>query len=107
MKWEISFYTKNAIIDITFRISSFHSKTQIKYCYKYRKRLLWNYNQIKRKIGDKEILPILKASGYGIGAKNVKKFLDKVPIERIGTALVDEAIVLRAGLDYKRGDYSN
>lgn len=69
--------------------------------------MVYNYNQIKRKIGDKEILPILKASGYGIGAKNVKKFLDKFPIERIGTALVDEAIVLRAGLDYKRRNYSN
>lgn len=61
----------------------------------------YNYNQIRKMHPDKEILPVLKASGYGIGAKNVKKFLDKMRLERVATAFVDEGVVLRAGLDYK------
>ena len=65
----------------------------------------YNYNQIKNMHPDKEILPVLKASGYGIGAKNVKKFLDKMQIERVGTAFVDEGVVLRAGLGYNRRNY--
>lgn len=65
----------------------------------------YNYNQIRKMHPDKEILPVLKASGYGIGAKNVKKFLDKMQLERVATAFVDEGIVLRAGLDYKRRNY--
>lgn len=69
--------------------------------------LVYNYNQIKNKVGNKEILPILKASGYGIGAKNIKKFLDRVSIERIGIAIVDEAIVLREKLGYTRRNNSN
>lgn len=67
--------------------------------------MTYNYNQIKRKIGNKEILPVLKASGYGIGAKNVKKFLDRNNINILGTAFVDEGVVLRAGLGYKRRNY--
>lgn len=63
--------------------------------------MIYNYNQIKGIIGDKQILPVLKASGYGIGAKNVKKFLDKITIKQIGTAFVDEGLVLRAGLGYE------
>lgn len=62
--------------------------------------MIYNYNKIKSKVGNKKILPVLKASGYGIGAKNVKKFLDKANIDVVGTAFVDEGIVLRAGLQY-------
>lgn len=60
-----------------------------------------NYNEIKKLHPDKEILPVLKASGYGIGAENVAKFVDKVGIKRLATALVDEGVVLRAGWGYK------
>lgn len=59
-----------------------------------------NYNEIKKLHPDKEILPVLKASGYGIGAENVAKFVDKVGIKRLATALVDEGVVLRAGWRY-------
>lgn len=65
----------------------------------------YNYNQIRKMHPDKEILPVLKASGYGIGAKNVKKFLDKMRLERVATAFVDEGVVLRAGLGYERRNY--
>lgn len=59
-----------------------------------------NYNEIKRVHPDKEILPVLKASGYGIGAANVAKFVDKVGIKKVATAFVDEGVVLRAGWGY-------
>lgn len=67
--------------------------------------MVHNYNEIKKVIKSKEILPVLKGSGYGIGAKNVKKFLDRVKINSIGVAFVDEGLVLRAGLGYMRRDY--
>lgn len=67
--------------------------------------MVHNYNEIKKVINDKQILPVLKASGYGIGAKNVKRFLDRVRIDSIGTAFVDEGLILRAGLGYLRGNY--
>lgn len=60
----------------------------------------YNYRQIQSKIPDKKILPVLKASGYGIGAKTVKQFIDKMNLDIIATALVDEGVVLRAGLNY-------
>jgi len=60
----------------------------------------YNYEQIQKECPDKTILPVLKASGYGIGAKTVKAFIDKMNLNIIATALVDEGVVLRAGLDY-------
>lgn len=63
--------------------------------------MVYNYNQIKKIHPDKEILPVLKASGYGIGAENVAKFVDKAEIKMLGTAFTDEGVVLRAGWGYK------
>lgn len=60
-----------------------------------------NYKEIQKLQPDKKILPVLKASGYGIGAKNVKAFIDKLNIDIIGTAFVDEGITQREGLEYK------
>ena len=62
--------------------------------------MVYNYNQILKNINGRKILPVLKASGYGIGAKNVKRFLDKANIDIVGTAFVDEGITLRAGLNF-------
>lgn len=59
-----------------------------------------NYNEIKKMQPDKEILPVLKASGYGIGAENVAKFVNRVGIKILGTAFVDEGVVLKAGRGY-------
>lgn len=59
-----------------------------------------NYNEIKKMHPDKEILPVLKASGYGIGAENVAKFVNRVGIKILGTAFVDEGVVLKAGRGY-------
>ena len=60
----------------------------------------YNYNEIKKLHPNKEVLPVLKASGYGIGAENVARFVDRVGIKRLATALVDEGVVLRAGWGY-------
>jgi len=60
----------------------------------------YNYKKIQELQPDKKILPVLKASGYGIGAKNVKAFIDKLNIGIIGTAFVDEGIVLKENLSY-------
>ena len=60
-----------------------------------------NYREIQKLHPDKTILPVLKASGYGIGAKNVKAFIDKMNLQIIGTAFVDEGIVQREHLDYQ------
>lgn len=60
-----------------------------------------NYKTIQKLHPDKKILPVLKASGYGIGAKNVKAFIDKLNLQIIGTAFVDEGIVQREHLDYQ------
>lgn len=59
-----------------------------------------NYKEIQKLHPDKKILPVLKASGYGIGAKNVKAFIDRLNIDIIGTAFVDEGITQREYLDY-------
>lgn len=59
-----------------------------------------NYKEIQKLHPDKKILPVLKASGYGIGAKNVKAFIDKLQLDIIGTAFVDEGITQRKYLDY-------
>ena len=37
-----------------------------------------NYEQIQKECPNKTILPVLKASGYGIGARTVKAFIDKM-----------------------------
>lgn len=60
----------------------------------------YNFKQIQAKIPNKKILPVLKASGYGIGARTVKQFIDKMKLNIIATAIVDEGVVLRAGLGY-------
>lgn len=60
-----------------------------------------NYKEIQKLHPNKKILPVLKASGYGIGARNVKAFIDRLGIEMIGTAFVDEGIFLKESLAYQ------
>lgn len=59
-----------------------------------------NYKEIQKLHPDKKILPVLKASGYGIGARNVKAFIERLNIDIIGTAFVDEGIIQREKLGY-------
>ena len=60
-----------------------------------------NYNKIQKLQPNKKILPVLKANGYGIGLEAVKTFVDRTKTDVIGTAIVDEGIVLREKLKYK------
>lgn len=59
-----------------------------------------NYNKIQKCQPDKKILPVLKANGYGIGIEAVQQFVEKTKTDVIGTAIVDEGIVLRERLKY-------
>lgn len=63
--------------------------------------MIHNYNEIQKHNPDKIIFPVLKASGYGIGIKNVNKFLEKAKLNYVATAIVDEGVILRDGLGFK------
>lgn len=54
-----------------------------------------NLQNIKRKIGDKKILPVIKADGYGTGAEAILPILEKEEIKQIAVATVHEALILR------------
>lgn len=60
-----------------------------------------NYKKIQECQPDRKILPVLKANGYGVGLEAVKRFVEKTRTDVIGTAIVDEGIVLREQLKYK------
>lgn len=61
-----------------------------------------NYNKIQELQPDKKILPVLKADGYGIGLEAVKVLIDKLKLDVVGTATVDEGIELRDNLHYNK-----
>lgn len=61
-----------------------------------------NYNEIQKYQPDKKILPVLKAGGYGIGLEAIEALIHKLNLDVIGTAIVDEGIVLREELGYKK-----
>ena len=60
-----------------------------------------NYKEIQRLQPNKKILPVLKAGGYGIGLEGIEAFVKRLNIDVIGTAIVDEGIVLRDELGFK------
>ena len=60
-----------------------------------------NYNKICKLQPGKKILPVLKAGGYGIGLEAINKFIKKLDLDIVATAIVDEGIVLREKLQYK------
>lgn len=56
----------------------------------------YNIKQIKNFVGDNvEIMPVIKANAYGLGARKLKDVLEKNEIKKIAVAIVDEAITLR------------
>ncbi|WP_333887718.1 alanine racemase [Clostridium sp.] len=57
--------------------------------------LLYNIGQIKSKIGDKELVGVIKADAYGHGAVEVAEVLLEAGINRFAVAVLEEAIELR------------
>ena len=56
----------------------------------------YNLKQIKQFIGkDVELVPVIKANGYGVGALNLKNVLEENNINYACVAIPDEAIILR------------
>lgn len=60
-----------------------------------RKAIQENIREIQEKIGDKKIMPVIKANGYGTGAEAILPILEEEKIEQIAVATVSEAIHLR------------
>ena len=59
-------------------------------------RLSFNYHQVKKLAGTKEIIAIVKANAYGHGSKEIARFLEeKAGISIFGVATVEEGIELR------------
>ena len=56
----------------------------------------YNLKQIKKFIGkDVELVPVIKANAYGVGAVNLKSVLEENCINYVCVAIPDEAIILR------------
>lgn len=63
--------------------------------------IIENHKIIQNCQPDKKILPVLKAGGYGIGLEAIEALIHNLNLDVIGTAIVDEGIVLREELKYK------
>lgn len=62
----------------------------------------YNLAEIKKLVGDKVlVMPVIKADGYGTGAKKLKEVLDKNDIKYVAVAIIDEAIELKMN-DFKQ-----
>ncbi len=56
----------------------------------------YNISQIRDFVGKEvEVMPVIKANGYGIGMLNLKPAIEENKIKKIAVAIVDEAITLR------------
>ena len=56
----------------------------------------YNIKQIKKFVGNEiELMPVIKANAYGLGADSLKNVLEENKIEKVAVAIVDEAIKLR------------
>ena len=64
--------------------------------------LLFNYHQIKAKVGKAKTLAIVKADSYGHGAVECARALEKEGADYFAVAAPEEALQLRAaGIDRK------
>ncbi len=55
------------------------------------KALEYNFNSIRKYIGNKLIMVVLKANAYGLGLKQLAQYYQKIGAHRIGIAEVQEA----------------
>ena len=62
--------------------------------------LAYNVRNIKKLIGDKEMVAVVKADAYGHGAIDIVETLQKNGVSRLAVAVITEAIELRkSGVD--------
>ncbi|MDD3168459.1 MAG: alanine racemase [Eubacteriales bacterium] len=57
----------------------------------------YNIKQIQQKVGDREIIGVVKADGYGHGSVEVSKVLLENGVKTLAIATLQEAITLREG----------
>lgn len=58
-------------------------------------RLVRNYLKIKTQVGDAEMMPVVKANGYGHGAVQVSRILQDQGARFFGVFTIGEALELR------------
>lgn len=56
-----------------------------------------NYRRIKKDIGKSEIMAVVKANAYGLGAVRVSRFLEEIGVGFFAVACLEEALELREG----------
>ena len=54
-----------------------------------------NYLNVKKRVGNKIIIPVVKADAYGHGAKEVTRFLHDKGVDHFAVSLLEEALELR------------
>ena len=54
-----------------------------------------NYKEIQKRAGSVELIPVVKANGYGHGSIEVTKYLISKGIDRFAVSLLEEALELR------------
>ena len=54
-----------------------------------------NFKRIKKKVGNRDVMAVLKANAYGLGVKEVAQALEKVGVSRFGVAELREALAIR------------
>ncbi len=60
------------------------------------KALYYNFNIVKKKVKNREIIPVIKANAYGHGIKEIAKFfVNRLKVKTLGIARVNEGIFLR------------
>ncbi len=59
------------------------------------KNIKYNFEQIKKHVGDAKIMPILKANAYGHGLVRLALFFQKLRADYLGVAVLEEGILLR------------
>jgi alanine racemase len=58
-------------------------------------RLTGNYHAIQRHVGDRVVMPILKANAYGHGLVEVARHMEAIGAPSLGVAFLEEGILLR------------
>lgn len=59
------------------------------------KNLSHNLNSVRKTVGDRKIMGVVKANAYGHGLVEISKHLEKNNVDYLGVAFIEEAITLR------------